>query len=227
MSTVDAGPTGPAASLPVQRATSLPPVPPRRLGLGAPLSAPEPPPPAVQRVAAEDEPYDLGEFAVPEHHESATITVPPPERPLLGDLPMPIRQQSRAPHIESGTSTPPVAPRPVAPSSPAPTVARLIAANQPAHPPAHQPRLLPVQRTVAELSHQPAPQPAPVTPAEPVVQTVTVQRVETAAPAAPSAPTTPAPEDLLAKLYDPLLRRLRTELRVERDRRGTLTDLRH
>jgi hypothetical protein len=31
----------------------------------------------------------------------------------------------------------------------------------------------------------------------------------------------------VAKLYDPLLRRLRTELRVERDRRGNLTDLRH
>jgi hypothetical protein len=60
-----------------------------------------------------------------------------------------------------------------------------------------------------------------------VVQTVTVQRVETTAPAPPSAPATPPTEDLVAKLYDPLLRRLRTELRVERDRRGNLTDLRH
>jgi hypothetical protein len=99
--------------------------------------------------------------------------------------------------------------------------------------PAHQPlsvaaaQLVPVQRAVAEPAHQPAPESGPVAPAEPVVQTVTVQRVETAAPAAPSAPATPAAEDLLAKLYDPLLRRLRTELRVERDRRGTLTDLRH
>jgi hypothetical protein len=83
-------------------------------------------------------------------------------------------------------------------------------------------------------------QPAPVAPPEPVVQTVTIQRVE-AEPAAPPAPagsgSTPAPpappaggqapEELLAKLFDPLLRRLRAELRIERDRRGSLTDLRH
>jgi hypothetical protein len=35
------------------------------------------------------------------------------------------------------------------------------------------------------------------------------------------------PEELLAKLYDPLLRRLKAELRVDRDRRGWLTDLPH
>lgn len=233
-STMDTGTGAPAASLPVQRATGLPPVPPRRLGLGAPLSPPEPPPqPVAQRTATVDPLPDLGEFAVPEHQELSTITVEPPERPLLGDLPMPIRQQSTAPRVESGTPTAPAAPRPAAPATPAPTVARLATAHQPAHHPAHQPlsvataQLVPVQRTVAEPAHQPAPESTPVAPAEPVVQTVTVQRVETAAPAAPAAPATPATEDLLAKLYDPLLRRLRTELRVERDRRGTLTDLRH
>jgi hypothetical protein len=166
---------------------------------------------------------------VPEHHELATITEEAQERPLLGDLPMPIRQQSNAPLVESGTSTAPAVPRPPAPATPAPTVARLVTAHQPAPQSVHRPfpQLVPVQRAVAEPAHQPAPEAAPVTPAEPVVQTVSVQRVETAAPAAPSAPATPAAEDLLAKLYDPLLRRLRTELRVERDRRGTLTDLRH
>jgi hypothetical protein len=35
------------------------------------------------------------------------------------------------------------------------------------------------------------------------------------------------PEELVKKLYDPLLRRLKTELRLDRERRGMLTDLRH
>jgi hypothetical protein len=50
-----------------------------------------------------------------------------------------------------------------------------------------------------------------------------------AAPAAaePAAPSPQQPDELLAKLFDPLLRRLRAELRIERDRRGALTDLRH
>ncbi|MFC7547748.1 hypothetical protein [Plantactinospora sp. GCM10030261] len=48
----------------------------------------------------------------------------------------------------------------------------------------------------------------------------------------PMAGTTPGagaggePEELLAKLFDPLLRRLKAELRIDRDRRGSLTDLR-
>jgi len=47
----------------------------------------------------------------------------------------------------------------------------------------------------------------------------------TQAPGAPAAGGTP--EELLAKLFDPLLRRLKTELRLDRERRGSLTDLRH
>ncbi|MGC5020957.1 hypothetical protein [Micromonospora sp. DT47] len=35
------------------------------------------------------------------------------------------------------------------------------------------------------------------------------------------------PEELLAKLFDPMLRRLKAELRIDRDRRGWLTDLPH
>lgn len=35
------------------------------------------------------------------------------------------------------------------------------------------------------------------------------------------------PDELVKKLFDPLLRRLKTELRLDRERRGMLTDLRH
>jgi len=257
-------------STPVQRVVTGPPVPPRRLGLGAPLSVPEPvrpptpaspptpalpptPEPPVQRAVAESPVTipDLGEFAVPEHPEPSMIFTS-----LLGDQPLPIRQRSEAaPHVESPSRAAPVptaqrttaqrttaqrttaphatrpgtAATPVMPSTPvAPTVARLMAAHQQAHEQAHQPlsvaapQLVPAQETPVQRA---TPEPAPA--AEPVVQTVTVQRVETTAPAPPEAPATPPTEDLVAKLYDPLLRRLRTELRVERDRRGNLTDLRH
>ncbi len=78
--------------------------------------------------------------------------------------------------------------------------------------------------------------------AEPVPQTVTqvVQREpEPAPPAAeptppPQAPPAPAPpaaqpetDELVKKLFDPLLRRLKTELRLDRERRGALTDRPH
>ncbi|MBG6141707.1 hypothetical protein [Longispora fulva] len=54
-----------------------------------------------------------------------------------------------------------------------------------------------------------------------------VQRAEEAAPAPAPATGDGAPEELLKKLFDPLLRRLKAELRLDRDRRGVLTDLRH
>ena len=47
------------------------------------------------------------------------------------------------------------------------------------------------------------------------------------APAAGSAAGGTSPEELVKKLFDPLLRRLKTELRLDRERRGMLTDLRH
>jgi hypothetical protein len=111
-------------------------------------------------------------------------------------------------------------PQPASPASSLPSLASLMSAQAAAAAPALVPRPATVQRTA---------DPAPVTPApEPVVQTVTVQRVETpAAPAPATAPAAHEPDELVAKLFDPLLRRLRAELRIERDRRGALTDLRH
>ena len=55
--------------------------------------------------------------------------------------------------------------------------------------------------------------------------------VATAAPAAPGDPAAAGgaaqPDELVKKLFDPLLRRLKAELRLDRERRGSLTDLRH
>ena len=107
----------------------------------------------------------------------------------------------------------------------------------------------------APLATPPAPPPVAVVPAAPVIQTVTAEPpvVQTeqvvpqpdvppveepaAAPdtAAPTTSATPAvapgaaatPDELVKKLFDPLLRRLKNELRLDRERRGMLTDLRH
>ncbi|MFE6612907.1 hypothetical protein [Amycolatopsis sp. NPDC057786] len=76
-------------------------------------------------------------------------------------------------------------------------------------------------------------------------ETPVVQRVPEAPPPEPAAPpveaqvpaapttgvTAPVPqpetEELVKKLFDPLLRRLKTELRLDRERRGALTDRPH
>lgn len=47
------------------------------------------------------------------------------------------------------------------------------------------------------------------------------------APAAGAVAGAANPDELVKKLFDPLLRRLKTELRLDRERRGVLTDLRH
>ncbi|MEU8229130.1 hypothetical protein AB0C12_05920 [Actinoplanes sp. NPDC048967] len=48
----------------------------------------------------------------------------------------------------------------------------------------------------------------------------------TATPPPQPPPAPPSPEELLKTLFDPLYRRLRAELRKDRDRRGLITDLR-
>jgi hypothetical protein len=85
-----------------------------------------------------------------------------------------------------------------------------------------------------------APDPALVVPEAPQPVQQVIQRVATPAPqagapgAAPAEETAPAavagaptadPGALLALLYEPLVRRLRADLRVDRERRGRLTDL--
>ncbi|WP_325148228.1 hypothetical protein [Amycolatopsis sp.] len=64
--------------------------------------------------------------------------------------------------------------------------------------------------------------------AAPGVSPVAVAPHTDAAPApAPAAAPAPETEELVRKLFDPLLRRLKTELRLDRERRGALTDRPH
>ncbi|MFF5098662.1 MULTISPECIES: hypothetical protein [Actinosynnema] len=64
----------------------------------------------------------------------------------------------------------------------------------------------------------------PEAPADPAAPAPTTSASTTSAP--PAAPI-PEPEELLKKLYDPLLRRLKAELWLDRERRGSLTDRLH
>jgi pyruvate/2-oxoglutarate dehydrogenase complex dihydrolipoamide acyltransferase (E2) component len=68
----------------------------------------------------------------------------------------------------------------------------------------------------------PAPQPAPA-PAPAPAPEAPAPAVQAPPPAAPQ----PETEELVKKLFDPLLRRLKTELRLDRERRGALTDRPH
>jgi pyruvate/2-oxoglutarate dehydrogenase complex dihydrolipoamide acyltransferase (E2) component len=92
----------------------------------------------------------------------------------------------------------------IAPSPEAPTFSVAVQREDAA--PAPEPVAMP----------DPAPAPSPPPPA-----------ASTPAPASPGTAPAPAmvPEELVKKLFDPLLRRLKTELRFDRERRGRLTDL--
>ncbi|WP_156213686.1 hypothetical protein [Lentzea aerocolonigenes] len=116
------------------------------------------------------------------------------------------------------------------PTSPeAAPVQRIFATPAPAH--AQPPVPLPVAVPPAV---PPTPEPAPVVArvAEPESSpSPPAQRAEAEAEAE-AEPEKPAPqpqaqnpEELLRKLYDPLLRRLKADLWLDRERRGALTDL--
>ncbi|MDX8034347.1 hypothetical protein SK803_29370 [Lentzea sp. BCCO 10_0856] len=79
---------------------------------------------------------------------------------------------------------------------------------------------LPTPDPAPVLLRTPDPAPSPP-PAEPVQRTAEVQRAEAPQPQASAQ----NPEELLRKLYDPLLRRLKADLWLDRERRGALTDL--
>ncbi|MGQ0778117.1 MAG: hypothetical protein ACT4NY_27520 [Pseudonocardiales bacterium] len=80
----------------------------------------------------------------------------------------------------------------------------------------------------------PAPSVQPVPSVEPVPDVAPEAGAElpgvpgqASAAGAGGVPAAGSPEEMAKKLFDPLLRRLKTELRLDRERRGTLTDLRH
>jgi len=76
-----------------------------------------------------------------------------------------------------------------------------------------------VQREPEDVPVEPAPAPSPP-PAPAAPAPVTPQAAQGQAAAAEAEP-----EELVRRLYDPLLRQLKAELRRDRERRGLLTDL--
>jgi hypothetical protein len=167
------------------------------------------------------------------------------QRSTWSHMPSPVPQADLAPVPFGGApASGPVAPGTVAPvqriaqsasaavgqgRGPETTVAQRIHVEEP----------LPVAAAPAPVQAmaEPAP-PQPVEPVQAVVQRVaappqpvSVQTADaapataTAAPAAAAAAPAADPAALLAVLYEPLVRRLRADLRVDRERRGRLTDL--
>ncbi|RSN52562.1 hypothetical protein DMH01_41020 [Amycolatopsis sp. WAC 04182] len=85
------------------------------------------------------------------------------------------------------------------------------------------PVVMPRQAETPVVQREPEPAPPPPA-APPVAEPEPAAAGPTAAPAPASQPET---EELVKKLFDPLLRRLKTELRLDRERRGALTDRPH
>ncbi|MFI7115912.1 hypothetical protein [Amycolatopsis sp. NPDC049868] len=82
-----------------------------------------------------------------------------------------------------------------------------------------------VSRQVETPAVQRDPEAPPPAPVAPPAEVPVPAAAGSAAPAAPAAQ--PETEELVKKLFDPLLRRLKTELRLDRERRGALTDRPH
>ncbi|WP_026212137.1 hypothetical protein [Longispora albida] len=144
--------------------------------------------------------------------------LPLPTRTLVGGLPAVAQPVQRAVDSEAGQPD----------EGPPPPLPALFHAEPLAPLRAEPPPLVPPQPQVQrELSRGPG------EPAVAGTEKIFVQAETAAASQAPaSAGGGPGggaggdPDELLKKLFDPLLRRLRAELRLDRDRRGTVTDLR-
>jgi hypothetical protein len=81
-----------------------------------------------------------------------------------------------------------------------------------------------VQREETNDEAPPTEAPAPQKPADAPVESPPATAGETSRPPAPPPPGPPEPDELAKALFDPLLRRLRTEFRLDRERRGMVTD---
>ncbi|WP_146771775.1 hypothetical protein [Lentzea atacamensis] len=202
--------------------------------------------PSVQTVAdfgASSAPI-AADSAVPSVLSAANLGAPyastgpgePVAQRLVGTAPsLPIVSRTdAAPTAPTATFTEPA-------PAPAPAVQRLVGsapplvqrAPQTPIPPAAAPSAGPLGQAQPALpvvvARAPDPEPAPAPePVQRVVET-TVQRAEAAQPEAPQpgpgAPAGQNADELLRKLYDPLLRRLKADLWLDRERRGALTDL--
>lgn len=140
------------------------------------------------------------------------------------------------------TSSAPAAPAPVPLlTPPAPTAQRAVhaprmpvtlptsvpsAAAMPAAPEVPRPSL--PQLDALPSTDLPAPHLTPTAPGTPGPASggTTTTATATAAPHPPAGPASEDADELVKKIFDPLLRRLKAELLMDRDRRGVLTDLR-
>jgi hypothetical protein len=183
-----------------------------------------------------------GDAPTPESRSSAPDS-PSVQRSPWSHMPKPVQrhQAFAAPRASVPPPSPPREALPAAPPSSGAVVQQQIASSAaPSWAPVAQRFSAPAPMTVVAAPAATAPEPAPVIPEAPLPQPVhqVVQRVATTAPAegagqaeatapaaAAGAPAAADPGALLALLYEPLVRRLRADLRVDRERRGRLTDL--
>ncbi|MFG3340751.1 hypothetical protein [Glycomyces sp. NPDC048151] len=178
-------------------------------------AAPEPrasePGSAVQRSTWSHMPASVqqAEFPLPESGSPVAHASPAP--PIAGAPPAVQRFAGPAADLS--------APLPD-PAEPLPVAAAPVALQAMEGPSA--PQTVPLQ-AVSEV----APQPVEAVVQRVAAPSVAVQSADAAPSAAPAAGAAPAadPAALLAVLYEPLVRRLRADLRVDRERRGRLTDL--
>lgn len=152
-----------------------------------------------------------------------------------GGQQVPAQSPSSAPLRPAGYPAPAAPPLPVqfapAPAQPAParhTPAPFVQ-SVPAQPP-EPVSTAPVALQAQEITLDPGGDPGADPPGEPDLP----GQLAPPGPAGPADPGAPAagaaaasPDELVKKLFDPLLRRLKTELRLDRERRGMLTDLHH
>ncbi|MBB5959295.1 pyruvate/2-oxoglutarate dehydrogenase complex dihydrolipoamide acyltransferase (E2) component [Saccharothrix tamanrassetensis] len=91
---------------------------------------------------------------------------------------------------------------------------------------ARKPDLAPAADPLSVAGSPPAAGPAPAADLPAAAEPAPPAQAAPARAGAP-APAGQEPEELLKKLYDPLLRRLKAELWLDRERRGVLTDRWH
>ncbi|MGW5706340.1 hypothetical protein [Amycolatopsis japonica] len=154
------------------------------------------------------------------------VTPLPSASPRTPPMPETITAKAVVQRQDTETFHQPTTMPPVARTTETPSVQRIVSSEPVADgkglvlnlPPAvvpRQPETAVVQR---DPETPPPPEPVAPPPAAPAPSPATAQ----AAPAAQ-----PETEELVKKLFDPLLRRLKTELRLDRERRGALTDRPH
>ena len=197
--------------------TTTPPISPTPLPL--PTAAPDPAPPVVARLLA-DRP--LARRASPDGVVTSADTGPGRGATPPAPTGFSVQRLDTRPRHSSPSGVLPAA---------APRFSAAAAVPQGFAGPLMSPAL-PVMRATAD----PAPDPGPAGSTEvdlPAAGAVTTDAPggnspTTASSTPPPQPAPPAavPEELLKTLFEPLYRRLRAELRKDRDRRGLITDLR-